>query len=603
MKFSERFNGYSKFRGGMIVLLVSALLVELAMVAIIAYAKEVMQNDVSAFANIELQLANKEITDLLSDVQCSAACMVWSLERNLDKPDSVYQVLRGLLDNEPSVINCGVFFRENYYAEYGRWFEPLASRGVDGSISVHQVGGEDHDYLDMKLFKGVMSRGTDSWSEPYRNVVGREDMVVSYAYPVRDADGSMAGVLCADISLEWLSAFSKRKPLTPSSGLMMLSGRGRIILYPYDENMVLTKKVVELDDDVPVSVHEMHQRMLSGESGEMEVEGHDGKTWLAFYCPVTFTRIGEQYDLAQTGWSMAILCPKSEIYAPLHRMQKMVMIFMLLSIALLAFIVVRSIRNIIKLNGAMAERNRLDGELRAASVIQRGMLPMAKLNNVHGVSVSASLTPAKAVGGDLYDYFERDGKLFFCIGDVSGKGIPAALLMSVTRTLFRNVASREDDPQKIVEMMNDNLVQMDEQSMFVTFFLGVLDVVSGVLRYCNAGHEVPIVISSDAVRSLDVVANLPLGAWEGYQYVGQNTQLPSGSVLFLYTDGLTEAMNEAHEQLRISAVLAECELWKNRCDGDGLLDAMKVLVLDFAGEAVQSDDLTMLTVTYNQQNK
>ena len=127
----------------------------------------------------------------------------------------------------------------------------------------------------------------------------------------------------------------------------------------------------------------------------------------------------------------------------------------------------------------------------------------------------AAVVPAKEVGGDLYDFYIRDEKLFFCIGDVSGKGVPASLVMAVSRSLFRTVSAHEMSPQRIVTAMNDSMSDMNESNMFVTFFCGVLDLQNGHLRYCNAGHNAPVLVQESGNKELTVVPNLPLGIMPG----------------------------------------------------------------------------------------
>ena len=122
--------------------------------------------------------------------------------------------------------------------------------------------------------------------------------------------------------------------------------------------------------------------------------------------------------------------------------------------------------------------------------------------------------PAKAVGGDLYDFFIRDEKLFFCIGDVSGKGVPASLVMAVSRTLFRNISAHTAEPNHIVETMNKNICEGNDNCMFVTLFVGVLDLQTGHLRYCNAGHDAPYVQG----KLLSCDPNMPIGVMPTYQY-------------------------------------------------------------------------------------
>jgi len=208
--------------------------------------------------------------------------------------------------------------------------------------------------------------------------------------------------------------------------------------------------------------------------------------------------------------------------------------------------------------------------------------------------MAATIVPAKEVGGDLYDFFIRDEKLFFCIGDVSGKGIPASLVMAVTRTSFRNVAAREDSPGSIVTSMNDSLAAMNENNMFVTFFCGVLDLAHGRLRYCNAGHNPPMTLT-DTILSLPVQANLPLGIAPGMEFIEQEMDFHYDDALFLYTDGLSEAENSRQEQFGEQRIVSSLH---GRKPAEDHLENIKRKVSEFVGDAPQSDDLTMLFIHY-----
>jgi sigma-B regulation protein RsbU (phosphoserine phosphatase) len=195
----------------------------------------------------------------------------------------------------------------------------------------------------------------------------------------------------------------------------------------------------------------------------------------------------------------------------------------------------------------------------------------------------------------------RHDKLFFCIGDVSGKGVPAALVMATMRSLFRSVTSHEERAAKIVADINNTLAEQNDQNMFVTLFVGVLDLPTGELSYCNAGHNAPLIIRAEhgEVRTMDVQPNLPVGISLGYAYVEQKMQLSYGDTLFLYTDGLTEAENIRHEQFgeqRMEQALNASLALRPR----EIVDAMDAQVAAFVGEAEQSDDLTLMAVRYQK---
>ena len=215
-----------------------------------------------------------------------------------------------------------------------------------------------------------------------------------------------------------------------------------------------------------------------------------------------------------------------------------------------------------------------------------------------GFDVFGSLTPAREVGGDLYDFLVRDGKLFFCIGDVSGKGVPAALVMATTLCQFRIAASHVDDVAKITAYINKNTCEGNETCIFVTFFIGMLDLKTGQLRCCNAGHNKPIVIGNepskmDNSQFLDAKPNLPLGVSDDATYDEKEYTLAPGAMLFLYTDGLTEAMTREHKQFGSERLMAQLQ------GGVGCqeqIDQITQAVHAFVGDAPQSDDLTMLAI-------
>ena len=210
------------------------------------------------------------------------------------------------------------------------------------------------------------------------------------------------------------------------------------------------------------------------------------------------------------------------------------------------------------------------------------------------IDLSASMVPAKEVGGDLYDFFIRNDKLYFCIGDVSGKGVPASLVMAVTRSLFRTVAAHEKSPMRIVSSMNESMSEMNRSNMFVTFFCGILDLNTGRLLYCNAGHNVPFLLA-DGVTKLSVLPNLPLGVMPEMTYCEQEIMLSPGSSIFMYTDGLSEAENASNEFFGEARVMAALAPERSTTDNqEKVLDS----VWAFTGEAERSDDLTMLIIRY-----
>jgi len=218
------------------------------------------------------------------------------------------------------------------------------------------------------------------------------------------------------------------------------------------------------------------------------------------------------------------------------------------------------------------------------------------------IDIFGQLTPAKAVGGDLFDFFIRDEKLFFCIGDVSGKGVPAALVMAVTRAQFRTVSAHESMPERIITRLNETMSEGNESLMFVTLFIGVLDLPTGRLRYCNAGHDAPLLIGA-GIGMLPCDSNLPVGVMDDWKFTVQESHINKDTTIFLYTDGLTEAENSSHSQFteeRIIKVAREA-LDSNANRPVMLVQNMTKAVKEFVDGAEQSDDLTMLAIQYTKQ--
>ena len=274
-----------------------------------------------------------------------------------------------------------------------------------------------------------------------------------------------------------------------------------------------------------------------------------------------------------------------EVFSKLGKIRTTLLLPVLAGLILIGFIVWRTSRNLERLRKVKAEKERIGGELRVASEIQQSMLPHSLIQHAD-VDIFGSLVPAREVGGDLYDYYIRDEKLFFCIGDVSGKGAPSAMVMGVIHSLFRAFSTHENNPARIMQAINEVSCQGNESNIFVTMFIGVLDLPTGRLRYCDAGHDAPIVLrsqesgdrsqetgdrsqetgdrSQESVVHIPVEPHLPVGVFEDIKYGVQETQLKPDSTLFLYTDGLTEAKDAGRKQFglkRVEEVLrADCPI-------------------------------------------
>ena len=254
-------------------------------------------------------------------------------------------------------------------------------------------------------------------------------------------------------------------------------------------------------------------------------------------------------------------------------------------------------QHITDLQATTASKERLQSELKIAHDIQMGMIPTT-FPQRQDLDLFASMTPAKEVGGDLYDFIIEGDELFFIIGDVAGKGVPASLYMAVTRTLFRNLAGNYQSAANIVREMNHAIASTNDSYVFVTVFVGVLDMKTHYLTYCNAAHNAPVMITTEGECSLlEVETNLPIGVEDRYNYNEQQVDFPPGSALLLYTDGLTEAMYFSNDGSRKlfgeQRVLHDVEK-NSKASAIEVIDFLKQHVSVFADGTEQSDDLTML---------
>ena len=244
-----------------------------------------------------------------------------------------------------------------------------------------------------------------------------------------------------------------------------------------------------------------------------------------------------------------------------------------------------------QLEETTAIKERIESELRIARDIQMSMVPTIAPDH-EGLDLYASMTPAKEVGGDLYGYLLLGDSLYFCIGDVSGKGVPASLFMAQATRLFRTLATQHMMPAEIATRMNAALAEDNEQGMFVTMFLGLIDLNTGRLDFCNAGHNPPL-IKNDEWDYLQMVPNAPIGLWTGLEYEGEQVENIEGKPFFVYTDGLNEAENNQQEQLGDDTLLQLLRYTAYE-NAQQVVETLSAEVEKHRGGAEPNDDLTML---------
>ena len=549
----------------------AALLLELTSAVLYYSAQNIIHNTVDRLVEREMNALYLCIRNQLAKVEVTVDNMSWVVSDGLDEPEWMFSITHRLVENNPAVLGATVTFIPNYFPKIGRLYEPYSVRRANGTIETMQLGSEEHDYTQMEFFTAPIAKNGGHWCEPYLDNKGAMEMVTTYGVPVHDDKGEIVAVVDADIALGWLEEVVEEGKLYKATQRFVVTGKGHLLAG--EDNALFHKALQQVRADVD-------------STGYVAIEDEQGEKYHMFYHPVG----------GRTNWILINILNDNEVFSKLSTIRRTLLLPVLAGLILMGFIVWRSSRNLERLRKANAEKERIGSELRVASQIQQSMLPPSHLQH-DDVNIYGSLVPAREVGGDLYDYYIRDEKLFFCIGDVSGKGAPAAMVMSVIHSLFRAFSAHENNPAHIMQSVNEVSCEGNDACIFVTFFIGVLDLPTGRLRYCDAGHDAPIILKDGKLSNVEALPHIPVGLFDDVKYGVQETQLEPDSTLFLYTDGLTEAKDIKHKLYgleRIQKTLAA----NSQLQPQQLLEAVTASVHAFVGEAQQSDDLTMLVIHY-----
>lgn len=546
-------NEYPKTRGGLWILIVAAVVLEA--IACIQYvtSHRTIREEASERAKSELRRAELVIEKHTIEMETAAKTLAMLAEKYVDCPDSIYSATRMVVGAIRNTSSLAVAYVPGYFPKQGTYFEVCSSRISDDSIYTRQIGSAEHDYTQLEWYKNGFLYDGCRWCEPYLDDSGSQAWVVSCSCPVHGRNGEVVAVVCVDLSLDYLHQLSEYLQIYEGSHYCITSAQGQ--------------DIVAKPDTIAGRKYEHFDRVID----------------------------------ATGGWVISIIIPDNVIYAELRRVGIVVLITMLFGLVVLVFIIYRTGKNLINLVNLSNQKERMESELSIARNIQMAMLPtrFPPFPDYPNLNASGVVIPAKEVGGDLFDFYLRENKLFFCIGDVSGKGVPASLVMAVTRSLFRSFTSYMDSPSQIVMQMNDSLSgESNDQNMFVTLLLGILDVSTGELRYCNAGHDAPVHLTFGHLPFdfLNCMPNLPLGVLSGFTYTEQSVQMEAGDTLFLYTDGLSEAENSNKELFGKERMMQTIRQWNAEMTAEQQVKAMHEAVAAYVGDAEQSDDLTMFTI-------
>jgi phosphoserine phosphatase RsbU/P len=592
--------------------------------------------------NLAVATANR-MEKVLASVEQVPEAFAYYLEHSTYSEEDLLDITRAVITRNPGVFGSAVAFEPHAFASDREFFAPYCYRDKEGVV-LKYLGGEDYNYFywDWYLVPKILERPV--WSEPYYDEGGGGIIMSTYSVPFYRSVGGerrFMGIVTADISLHWLEEIVSSVKLLETGYGFLISKNGTIITHP-DAALPMNESIFSVAEARhDADLRKIGRRMVSGASGFEPTSGFtsDRQSWLA-YLP-----------LSTTGWSLGVLYPQNELLADIFHLNRVLGVLGLVGIALLSVIVItvagtitRPLRvlataaaeiatgnldgflppiarrdevgelanafghmrtslkeHIRNLTEATAARERIESELSIAREIQMSLLP-------HGVrpfpehdefDIYATMRPAKEVGGDLYDFFlVDDTHLCVIVGDVSGKGVPAALFMALTKAMLKAVAGKDVGPHEMLFRTNNELCRDNDSCMFVTLFCAILDLGSGELRYANAGHN-PALCKQPG-RGACFLPSAPrtaAGVVENIEYTVSTCTLEPGAIVLLYTDGITESFNKDEEMFseeRLRREFSEAD--------DGPPDQMARAVLDsvarFSADMPQADDVTLLVLRY-----
>lgn len=582
-----------------------------------------------------LQATIREVENKMQAAEVTAHNIAWVAQQSLRNPEHLYYITQQAVRNNPSIMGSAIALKPNFY-EGQYYFSPYSYRDSDtGDVVSIQLGNSEYDYfyLDWYQIPSLLKRPV--WSEPYFDEGGGNQLMSTYSTPLLDESGEVLGMVTTDVSLEWLSdMISTIKPYN-NSHIVLISRNGSFVATDRDDisaGETLISWAIESGSD---EIMDFVMKMVRGEKGMQRFRIDNDVSFAVF-------------DVLSNGWMACITCHYSDVLKKSTQMLIGIAIICLLAFALLFFYSKRiigktaqpilkfsevaqkvaagdfdaslpviktndeigllrdsfdemrqSLKNYISdLQTTTASKERMESELRIGCLIQQAMSPVRFPKN-DAVDLYARIIPAREVGGDLYDFSESDDKLFFVIGDVSGKGVPAAMFMALTCSSIRITSSLGLSLSEQMCRMNDTISRDNTTGMFVTLFVAKLDLVTGELVYCNCGHN-PLVVVEPGKKPyfLQQKPNLTIGIMEDFKYQEQRTTLPKGTLLILYTDGVTEAETADKSQFGEERLLEWAAQLSYDSDSKAINDSLLDAVHKFTDGNEQNDDITIMTIKF-----
>lgn len=453
------------------------------------------------------------------------------------------------------IMGISIVFKKDGQSDMDGVFEHYACNDSENGITV-KSRMHDASIVSNPLWKVSYIDGKLGWSDPLRDYSDQHD-IICYYVPLYDK-GNPIGTIYSYFKLSTLTTFVTSYKVREDIDISVYTGSGSMVVAP--------------DDYI------------------LELKPED--------------MIEKECSIDHLGWKIVLSADRKIIDHEVGRAMATLALLILLLFSVIS-VVIRLIVMYVarpfirKQQQTEKEKAVMDNELRLAASAQNEIVPhvFPPFPDRKEIEVSACLYPARNIGGDLYDYFISENKLYFCIGDVSGKGLQASLFMAATHYLFRSVATGMT-VSEAVRQMNISLCTENDTCKFVTFWFGCLDLGTGGLEYVNAGHAAPVLVRDRKSEFFLSSDNPPLGVLEEIDYVQKSTVLQPADILLLYTDGVTESM-DLHSNEFGDARLLEAVGAVEGAQPHDVIEGVLRDVRKHAEGAQQSDDITMLCIKYN----
>jgi len=582
-----------------------------------------------------------EILIPLNEVVGAGKSLSVHLSMGAYQPQELFPLLDEIVRQSDVIAGVSVNYEPFAALADQRYFGPFSYRTPDG-IARMSLGGQDFDTYTRDWYQIPALTAQPYWSEPSPSVVDPDRLVIIYSIPFFDSLGALQGVISLDVDLRDLVDIVNNVEIFDSGFAFLLSPSGRMISYPRQE-WVMRESLFSLAQTLELPALRQLGRQIQ-RTREAFLTMPTG----IFEQPAQLSYL----RLPALDWTLGVVIPERELFADIRRVIAAILItgsvgflMLLLAIVFISRSVTRplkalvggaqeiarghldrplatiasqdevgdltrsfdemrrSLRDYIQdLTRTTAAKERIESELEIARNIQMSFLPrrLTLEGSDLPVDLDAALLPAKAVGGDLYEFFWMDEgrRLFFAIGDVSDKGVPAALFMVVTKTLVKGFADQFLDPGEILYRVNNELCLNNDSGMFVTYLCGVLDLETGEVKFANAGHNPPLLARANGQHAwLKLAPGLVLGGIEDMVFPVSTVELKPGDSLLLYTDGVTEACNPENELFGEAALEATYAKIKTSPATEQVRAVFEAVHLHADG-AEQSDDIAALVLRY-----